>query len=866
MRAAMCTERVLLLCLLLALPARGVQFKASRAGELAQRRNTSNVTALTSFVGTFRLQHAATGRYMDAYESTLNTGRADLEAILRSGQYENVSSFYDRTQEWVISPEEMDTFSIMQHSSGRFLDSREGGTEWYDDWTCYMRPANRFRVTQRWFVVAAPEFGPGAVRILQARDNGKCLTAYNTSQKDFQVRLSDRDDSDPSQIWLLEYVSELPVPLLDGLFIVKQTAVDRRLEAHEIKQVLGEYQSTFCLTRPREFSTDQRFIIRRLKGEVYEITQQSTGLLLCSDPVASNPHVDYSVITCSADMAEEQQWMLIRVGFDGYVLQHVASRRVLAAHESAAGSLEYRAFTAVPTLASLDGNVTSQTWFIERIGAVPTLDGTYKITQVSSGRELMAQQGGVGLSLLAGSSAVGTRSVGVSSGATWFLQVIHGSVYSLSVHGLNNSYLGATGNASSDLDPVGIVPAVEDASDMYYADWVGGDEFRLRQQSTGWYLTANVTATGEWKVGTAKNTSGTNDMWTFTFVSPPCLPNPVTHCPVGYQCGSIDDGCGGQFFCGNTTDGVCPFRNNVTGDTFECLDTRMCACVPLVACRQQAPSDCGGSEDDGCGGVIACAPCILMPEPENITNVTEDNTTNVTNTTPLPTLPPLTTAPPNLSNVTNVTNETIEVPTWPEVAQLVAETFKHEPLDSKLYKVYRFFYYFYYHFYYSAPVHWDLLARAKGNETLAMDMSARLAAVSAAQLLKFAMDHDMVRSAKGVPLSGGQIIRNLGLEYPEVLPQGATVWLAQRSDRLDSVEQKMPMLDIVKFAQESYIKKTDPSLYKPIRPFGLESHNGSSENRTGEEPTPELPKWAPKDLQDTEEFGDDYVMDSNPVA
>mmetsp|Transcript_67194 Transcript_67194/g.160965 ORF Transcript_67194/g.160965 Transcript_67194/m.160965 type:complete len:885 (+) Transcript_67194:281-2935(+) len=836
-------------------------------------------SGVSSFEGVFRIRHALTGRYLDAYESVIDTGRYDYEVMTREVQLENVADGLDRTQQWVISPEEMGTFSLMQYSSGKFLDSREFGPTWWTNWTCYMRPADRFSQTQRWFVQVEQSQGiPNAVKIFQGRDNGRYLDSYNSVDYDFQVWLSEPNASSLSQVWVLEYLAELPTPLLDGLFIIKQSAVDRRLEAYEIKKDLGEYQSTYCLTRPREFSTDQRFIVRRLKGEVYEVTQQSTGLLLCSDPDGEHANVDYSVVTCSADLASEQQWILVRKGYDAYVIVHVATRRVLTAHESGQADLDYRAYASVPSLASLDGNISSQKWYFERIGAIPQLEGTYDITHKTSGSELTA-------SSLRGSNLLSLLASGTSRNATmsgWLLQRIHGNVYSVQQNVSNQTVFLAASDAGLEtalLWPAQLAPTADLASAMWYADWIGGDEFRLRQQSTGRYLTGVVAANGQLVVGTQKDTSGTNDTWTFTLASPLCLPNRLSACPAGYECGSIDDGCGGLLHCGNATQGACEKTNLITGEAYFCAETKVCTCSPLLQCVFDNATHCGGVEDDGCGGLVQCQPCLFVPPLPEAPNVT--NVTNYTNTTAAPTLPPLTTTPvPNVSNVSNETNVTLVVPTWPEVHQLVSDTFHQQAMTTHLYNVFRFFYYFYYHFYFYSPAGGDLMQRAGGNGTLAMDMSARLAAVSAADLLKFAIEHGVTQDASGGDLTGSQILRRLGLQYPEVLPQGtsssATAFLSLSPADLAAI----PTEDVL-----ATRLRTDPSLYRPFRRFGKltatgqpvapdeDAHSqsdtasdaGQKKNVTQKEErlVPKLPSWAPRQLQDPDVFGEDFVKDGN---
>jgi len=80
---------------------------------------------------------------------------------------------------------------------------------------------------------------------------------------------------------------------------------------------------------------------------------------------------------------------------------------------------------------------------------------------------------------------------------------------------------------------------------------------------------------------------------------------PRTQCSEGVQCGTEDDGCGGQVLCGDT-EGVCP---GTTGDV--CLEG-LCVpgpppCTPVKAdaCANRVCDEA----DDLCGGIIDCGDC-----------------------------------------------------------------------------------------------------------------------------------------------------------------------------------------------------------------------------------------------------------------
>lgn len=66
----------------------------------------------------------------------------------------------------------------------------------------------------------------------------------------------------------------------------------------------------------------------------------------------------------------------------------------------------------------------------------------------------------------------------------------------------------------------------------------------------------------------------------------------------GKNCGTINDGCGHQIFCGNEE----------CSEHHTCIDN-VCTCIPRTTCGEDYDHECGGFNDDYCGGTLSCENC-----------------------------------------------------------------------------------------------------------------------------------------------------------------------------------------------------------------------------------------------------------------
>jgi hypothetical protein len=83
----------------------------------------------------------------------------------------------------------------------------------------------------------------------------------------------------------------------------------------------------------------------------------------------------------------------------------------------------------------------------------------------------------------------------------------------------------------------------------------------------------------------------------------PPICTPTNNCPAGGNCGTVDDGCGGQVSCGP---GCASPQTCGGGGT-----PNVCGCTPTNSCK---PGSCGVIAD-GCGGTINCGPCPICGVP-----------------------------------------------------------------------------------------------------------------------------------------------------------------------------------------------------------------------------------------------------------
>jgi hypothetical protein len=101
---------------------------------------------------------------------------------------------------------------------------------------------------------------------------------------------------------------------------------------------------------------------------------------------------------------------------------------------------------------------------------------------------------------------------------------------------------------------------------------------------------------------------------------------PLAACPVGLNCGTIDDGCGGTLNCGtcnapetcggggtaNQCGVACASAGAACAASGACCSGLVCnattssCCAPLTACP--TGENCG-TASDGCGGTLSCGTC-----------------------------------------------------------------------------------------------------------------------------------------------------------------------------------------------------------------------------------------------------------------
>jgi hypothetical protein len=75
---------------------------------------------------------------------------------------------------------------------------------------------------------------------------------------------------------------------------------------------------------------------------------------------------------------------------------------------------------------------------------------------------------------------------------------------------------------------------------------------------------------------------------------------------LGYECGEQTDNCGGPLDCGTCT---CPPDSLSNDDSrYVCTSAGKCVCTPLTA-QEACGTECGGTEPDGCCGLVNCAAC-----------------------------------------------------------------------------------------------------------------------------------------------------------------------------------------------------------------------------------------------------------------
>jgi len=145
--------------------------------------------------------------------------------------------------------------------------------------------------------------------------------------EDYQAKTEPVLAGDEHQMWTLVRMSDRPIPLHDGVYITYQKSTDRQLDAYTEKS-----KDTLCVTRNTDFSTDQHYIVRRVRGEVYTLTQKSSGLTVGAHPAPPDHSLNYTVVTRDFQGDDSQEWLFIRQSYDEFVLIHVPSGRIMDAY------------------------------------------------------------------------------------------------------------------------------------------------------------------------------------------------------------------------------------------------------------------------------------------------------------------------------------------------------------------------------------------------------------------------------------------------------------------------------------------------------------------------------------------------------
>jgi len=553
------------------------------------------------FDGYYRIKQDLSGRLLDAYDQQYFADRPGYEAVARPQQFAQVRDGVDKTQIWYILENEHGSYSLMQYTTGRFLDV--AGDAENPDWKFRMavvtRPANdsQFATTQRWMLQRADQNQTSSrVHIIHA-DTQKYLDARLSVTKDYQALLDAKElttNGTKSQTWILEKMNDSPVPFLDGVFTIAQTSSGHLLDAEE-------NGTRDCIAKDISFKESQHFIIRRVKGEIYTIMQQSTGRFIGAQMKPGKNEAEVFGGSVLAD--NTQQWMMIYMKFNTFVFQHVSSGRILNAMGSTG-----KAFGAMPSLASYDGNVSSETWTLKRIGFAPKLNGVYRITNEKYNRVLQGP-------MRDGSVTIQPKDSNEDS-QYWVIAPVQGDIYEIYSNRTkqilrDNGKLSLSVKESTDKSLIqgGTNPihAAKHPSEQWFAKWISGDKFYVVGAKKAKYLNAD----NEGASFTSELLRSGAQTWTIDFVKVHCVER-LAKCPQLFRCGFVDDWCGGKVTCGmnsaeSYTNGTCKGVNTATGTPFTCSGEHLCQCTPKTKCSLGA--SCGVVEADGCGGSVACAVC-----------------------------------------------------------------------------------------------------------------------------------------------------------------------------------------------------------------------------------------------------------------
>jgi len=572
------------------------------------------VSANWEYEGVYRLQQKSSGQFLDAFEGVKYEGRSPYAAVTRTLQNAPVRDLLDKTQTWMLTRASSlpASYTLMHYTSGRFLTATEqGSNEWQSNWTCTTAFAStsEYDQSQIWHIqIVNGTASRPDVRIVQASSQ-RALSASLVFMEDYQAKTEPVLAGDEHQMWTLVRMSDRPIPLHDGVYTIYQKSTDRQLDAYTEKS-----KDTLCVTRNTDFSTDQHYIVRRVRGEVYTLTQKSSGLTVGAHPAPPDHSLNYTVVTRDFQGDDSQEWLFIRQSYDEFVLIHVPSGRIMDAYESNVSSRDYRVFTTAPSLGSWDGNITSQVWRFMKIGIMPTIDGMYRLMQKSSARfldsSISSSQNGPVKDLV-------TSPRQESSSQTWEIQGLGQNTIEVKHQG-SGSYLtivpALTSGQQSNYS-MALADYTPGWNQMWFPIWIDSFSYNIRHLRTGMYLDAYQDNAHGWRSMLRPWSGEDSQVWILTKQAPRCVQK--LSCPIVFECGQYPDTCGGTSICGpQGQNGICAQVNEISGVAHSCTADFRCECVPRSECTK--PGTCG-SEDDGCGGRVMCGSAGICSQQNPVT-------------------------------------------------------------------------------------------------------------------------------------------------------------------------------------------------------------------------------------------------------
>lgn len=570
------------------------------------------------------------------------------------------------SQQWVVTPEgkgkEGMLYSIQELDSGRFLEVDCGVSRAYKDATALC--TSDIKVPSEglghlWYLeeVVPENKVPGSDKVTKIWLKGAKHQRYampsklaspepiagNQADKEHAVSCVEANCNvlgacEEPWVWEMELVTSSArsgngdYNLMDGIFTITQTSSNRLLDAY----VKGEEMDAWAVTREVKFSKRQHFLLHRVFGASYTITQAYTGNALdVLDPT-------FSVVTRQFRKGISQLWHLWPVSYDEFLIVHLPTGRPLGAWEGAdkVSAHDWAVYTAPPTMKLLKGEVKSSVWRMKKLQAFPHLNGIYMISQKTPGNPEMVIQSSAAPHTVPYIAPPGAPSpasaapqspsnsvieVGKKMGTPnqrWLFHEVEAGIYEIQ-RADSFDLLTLTGDSKLGFNMMWmpnttIRKSLSDQS-VWYLDWQGKDEYRIRStKSLECLSTPSVGAAAGAIVvprpWVGKGIEGEHEKWNFSRVgdfprtlideSKPCI-TVKNSCPKTAQCGAISNGCGAAYPCAPGGQTKCVQKNTVTQEPHMCQDL-MCICKPKDKCDKGL--NCG-FQDNGCGGQVACGNC-----------------------------------------------------------------------------------------------------------------------------------------------------------------------------------------------------------------------------------------------------------------